>query len=359
MKTSHLLLAIIGLSLLARFSPAAELQGEAPHAAPARDEPAANDKSLSTELGRLAAHMKPGEWQELKTKGYTRELLTSGRSGIIAYSESMAWDARSHSLHFIGQGHLSPPPKHISYWADTNEWKAEPCPEWLAALMWFHSYDNNSCDPVNGLFFHRPSASRVFWQYDIAGKTWIKLPDLPGDAPAGHGTATAFFPELGPRGSVFTFHGGKAHVFDMAAQRWSSVAGDFSKAASYHNVAEYNPKLGATIFGGGNGSRQLYALDREGKATALKEAPCHIGVSVSHLAVCPASGELLLYNYRKEEKGFWALAPADPEAEWRRLPDPPVGQGAVATVGSYGVIMHLDFGRVMVYRHAPADRTTP
>jgi hypothetical protein len=316
--------------------------------------PAGEDQP--TELGKLAAELKPGEWKELKTAGYTKELLTSGRSGIVAYSESMAWDAKSRSLHFIGQGHLSPPPKYVSYWADSNEWKAEPCPEWLAKLMWFHSYDNNSCDPVNGLFFHRPSAGRVFWQYDIGEKKWTKLPDLPGDAPAGHGMATAFFPELGAKGSIITFHTGKAHAFDMAAQKWSAVAGDFSKAASYHNVAEYNPKLKTTVFGGGNGSRQLYSLDKGGKATALKEAPGTIAVSASHLAACPTSGELLLYNYRKEEKGFWALDPAEEKAEWRKLPDPPAAEGAVATVSTYGVILHLNYQRVMVYKHAPAEK---
>jgi hypothetical protein len=253
----------------------------------------------------------------------------------------MAWDAKSRSLHFIGQGHLKPPPKYISYWAEGNEWKAEPCPDWLAKLMWFHSYDNNSCDPVNGLFFHRPSAMRIFWQYDIAKKEWTKLPDLPGDAPAGHGTATAFFPELGAKGSIITFHSGKAHRFDMAAQKWSAVAGDFAKASSYHNVAEYNPKLKTAVFG-------------DGKVTALKPAPVNIGVSASHLAVCPTSGELLLYNYRKEEKGFWALDPADEKAEWRKLPDPPAAEGAVATISTYGVVLLLNYQRIMVYKHAPA-----
>ena len=307
-----------------------------------------------TALGKLAAEMKPGEWRELKTSGYTKELLTSGRSGIIGYSESAAWDAKSRSLHFIGQGHLSPPPKYVSYWAETNEWKAEPCPEWLAKLMWFHSYDNNSCDPVHGLFFHRPSAGRIFWQFEIGKKEWTKLPDLPGDAPAGHGTATAFFPELGAKGNLLTFHTGKAHRFDMAGQQWTAIAGDFSKAASYHNVAEYNPKLKTALFGGGNGSKQLYALDKNGKVATVKEAPCLIGVSVSHLAVCPTSGELLLCNYRKEEKGFWALDPADEKAEWRKLPDAPVAEGAVTTLSTYGVILHLSYQRVMVYKHAPA-----
>jgi len=309
-----------------------------------------------TELGRIAAQMKPGEWRELKTKGYGKELLTSGRSGIIAYSESAAWDAKSKSLHFIGQGHLSPPPKYISYWANTNEWKSEPCPKWLAKLKWFHSYDNNSCDSVNGRFFHRPSADRVFWQYDIGKKEWSQLPDLPSDAPAGHGTATAFFPELGAKGSLFTFHAGKGHRFDMAKRNWQPIPGDFSKAPLYHNIAEYNPRHKTVIFGGGNGSKQLFVIDREGKIAAIKETPCNIRVSSSHLMVCPASGELLLLNYTKEEKGFWAIDLTAEKADWRKLADAPVWGGAVSTISTYGVIMHLNYQRVMIYKHAAVDK---
>ena len=305
-----------------------------------------------TALGKVASEMRPGEWREFRTNGYSKELLTSGRSGIIAYSESAAWDMKTGSLHFIGQGHLSPPPKHISYWAASNQWKSEQSPQWLVKLKWFHSYDNNSCDPVNGLFFHRPSASRAFWQYDIEKKSWSKLPDLPSDAPKGHGTATTFFPELGDKGSLITFHSGKGHRFDMAQRKWMPIAGDFSKAALYHNVAEYNPKHKTVVFGGGNDSRQLYSINRQGKVTTLKEAPCNIRVSSSHLMTCPVSGDLLLLNYTKEEKGFWVLDPVNSKAQWRKLADAPVAAGAVTPISGYGVILHMSYKKVMVYKHA-------
>ena len=63
-------------------------------------------------------------------------------------------------------------------------------------------------------------------------------------------------------------------------------------------------------------------------------------------------------NYRKEEKGFWALDPAEEKAEWRKLPDPPAAEGAVATISTYGVIMLLNYQRIMVYKHAPAEKKT-
>ena len=203
---------------------------------------------------------------------------------------------------------------------------------------------------------HRPSADRVFWQYDIEKKKWSKLPNLPRDAPAGHGTATAFFPELGEKGSLFTFHAGKGHRFDMDKGNWQPIQGDFSKAPLYHNVAEYNPRHKTVIFGGGNGSKQLFVIDRAGKVTTIREAPCNIRVSSSHLMVCPASGELLLLNFTKEEKGFWALDPTDEKAPWQKLADAPVGVGAVATISTHDVIMHLSYQRVMLYKHATVGK---
>ncbi len=315
--------------------------------------PALAGEEQPSELGKLAAEMKPGEWRKFETMGFTKDLLLSGGKSILPYIDSGAWDASTRSLHLIGQCHLTPPPKHISYRADTNEWRAEKCPEWLAKLKWFHGYENTSADPVSGLVFHHPSASDVFHQLEMKTGAWTELPRLPGDAPRGHGTATTFFPELGGKGSIVRFHTGAAHRFDMAEKKWSKIAGDFSLAKSYHNVAEYNPKLKTAVFGGGNGSRQLYSLDKDGKVAALKPAPCTLAVSASHLAICPASGEVLVYNYRKEEKGFWALDPADERAEWRKLPDPPVGEGAVCTISTYGVVMHFSMSAVYVYRHAP------
>lgn len=312
-------------------------------------------KAPTTELGKLAASMKPGEWQELKTEGFSKKLLTSGRKGILSYADSGAWDAKTQTLHFFGQGHLAPPPQHVIYSAKTNSWRRE-CPPWLAKLKWFHGYENTAADPVNGLVFHHPSAGSIFRQYDVEKKKWTQLPNVPGGTSRGHGTATAFFPEMGAKGSIVRFYAGKGQRFDMAAGKWSKLAGDFSKAKSYHNVAEYNPKHKVMLIGGGNGSKQLYAVDKDGKSKALKEAPCHIGSSVSHLAVCPASGEVILISHHKAEKGLYALDMSDEKAEWRKLPDPPVTRGVITTVTSYNVIVLFDYYKVMVYKHKPAKK---
>jgi len=310
----------------------------------------AQKKPPATALGNTAAAMKPGEWKKFETKNFTPALLKSGGKSILPYIDSGAWDASTESLHLIGQCHLTPPPKHISYRAKTNEWIAEKCPDWLAKLKWFHGYENTAADPVNGLVFHHPSASTVIWQKEMKTGNWTLLPKVPGGTSRGHGTAIAFFPDLGTKGSIIRFYSGKGQRFDMATQKWSKIAGDFSKAKSYHNVAEYNPKHKTMLFGGGNGSGQLYSLDKTGKVTALKPAPCHIGSSQSHLAVCPNSGEVLVLHHKKTS-GFHALDISDPKAEWKKLPDPPIRKGAVGTISNYGVIMHFSFGGVYLYKH--------
>ena len=132
-----------------------------------------------TALGKLAASMKPGEWKELKTTGFSKALLTSGRKGILPYADSGAWDAKNETLHFVGQGHLAPPPQHVSYSAKTNSWSKD-CPAWLAKLKWFHGYENTAADPVNGLVFHHPSAGSIIWQLNVEQKKWTKLPNVPG-----------------------------------------------------------------------------------------------------------------------------------------------------------------------------------
>ena len=42
--------------------------------------------SGTTELGKLSAGMKPGAWAELKTDGYTAELLKAQNHHILEYT---------------------------------------------------------------------------------------------------------------------------------------------------------------------------------------------------------------------------------------------------------------------------------
>lgn len=261
-----------------------------------------------TELGKAAAALKPGSWTELKTEGYNRELL--GNHDILVYSDRAAWDPRSEQVLFIGQDHLKPPPRFITYSAKSNSWKAQPTPAWAEPLKWFHAYENNAIDAGKGLFFHHPSASRIVHQYDIAKNTWTTLPEIAG-AGTGHGTALEYFPEM--KGLVRVLNG-TVHFYNEDKKSWS-VLKDKLTMGPYHNVAIYSPAHKCVILGGGNGSSDLYKLDADGKFTELKKAPVGLGIGQSVLTVDPASGDLLALH--KDGK-FLAYNPA--ADTWKELP---------------------------------------
>ncbi len=104
-------------------------------------------KAPETELGKLAASLKPGEMKELKTKGYTGSVLKSWYSWdhdekgtriygaqkmfnvAISWSHDAKWDPVTRQVLFIGIGHYASL-KFLSYSADTNTWTLMSVPTW-------------------------------------------------------------------------------------------------------------------------------------------------------------------------------------------------------------------------------------
>src|SRR5262245_56946278 len=81
----------------------------------------------STELDKLARSMKPGTWAELKTEGYSTELLKVQNHHILEYTDTAVWDSQSQQVLFVGQGHYSAV-KFIAYFSASNSWKLMPTP---------------------------------------------------------------------------------------------------------------------------------------------------------------------------------------------------------------------------------------
>jgi hypothetical protein len=304
-----------------------------------------------TDLARLAASMKPGTWAELKTKGFSADLLKVQSHHILEYSDAAVWNPISHQVLFVGQGHYSAL-KFITYSALDNSWKLMPTPAWWKGDPKTgkgpigHAYQNNAIDAVGGFLFHHQSATRLVHRYYIDKSEWTTLPEIK-NAPIGHGTALAYFPE---RNGLVRVLGGAVHFFDVDKNVWSLVH-EKMPMGPYHNIARYNPVDRSVIFGAGNGSKILYRMDAQGRITRLTDAPFVIRISSTVTAVDPVTGDLLVFSM--EDKGrFHALDMK--KNEWRRLADAPLAEGVAAPIDTYGVTLVFANrpAKVFLYKHA-------
>jgi hypothetical protein len=310
-----------------------------------------SSSASETALAKLAASMKPGTWAELKTEGYSAELLKVQNHHILEYTDAAVWDPKSQQVLFVGQGHYSAV-KFITYSASSNSWKLLPTPDWWKgdALTGKgpigHAYQNNTIDAKNGNLFHHQSATRLVHKYDIAAGKWSTLPEI-GGAATGHGTALAYFPER--RGLVRVL-GGTVHFFDEEKNAWSLLK-DKVPMGPYHNIARYNPVDRSVIFGAGNGSKVLHRLDAQSTITPLKEAPLLIRISSTVTAMDPVSGDVLVLNMEEKQK-LYALDVK--KNDWRQLPDAPIAEGVAVPISTHGVVMYFANrpAKVFLYKHA-------
>jgi hypothetical protein len=317
-----------------------------------------------SELAQLATSMEPGTWAELHTEGFTWDAIaSSGDAGgnIFDYSDSATWDPNSHKLFFIGKGYAQRPWKFISYDEATNTWTHMPDPYWFHEGENGHGYDNNTIDAERGTFYHHKSATLEVFRYEVATDTWSMLPELP-QTYIGHGTAIAYFPEMGGLIRVYT---GRVHFFDESTRTWTEIA-DNLPMGTYHNIAEYSAGAKAMLIGGGNyGVNQIHRIDTDGKVTRLKDAPVGLASAGSVVTTDPVTGDFIVIS--GDDQALWSYDIL--QDEWRlisnNLPfdfgDSWGGHKTIPTpVSNYGVILFAighngDAGQVFLYKHAPSE----
>jgi hypothetical protein len=317
------------------------------------------NKGEATELAKLAAATKAGTWAELRTGGYTADLLKVQNHHILEYTAAAAWDPTSEQVLFVGQGHYSAV-KFISYAAAANAWKLRPTPSWWKGDAVTgkgpigHAYYNNAIDATRGIFYLHQSATRLVHRYDIARDEWTTLPEIKGAA-TGHGTALAYFPE---RKGLVRILGGSVHFFSDETNEWTRLA-DGLRMGPYHNIAQYSALHKVVLFGGGNNSKELYRLDPAGKITECKPAPFEVGINTAVVTTDPVSGEFLVLH---KDDHFYSYHPGTDT--WKELPTtgmPFAMKGSsfdvVATpIARHGVILFFTAERkglkVCLHKHA-------
>jgi hypothetical protein len=223
--------------------------------------------------------------------------MTNITEHILVYSNSAAWDPTSGQILYQGCDHLDPW-HFIIYRASTNEWRREtssyPNHSGGYSEGTGHGYDRNTIDVANGNFWFMSHS--VHYKYDISAGSWTRItPNNSNPAPTGPGAAAEFFPEL--NGIVYLQNriGGETSLYNPSTNTWQSFAPPQS-TGPYHVITEYNPVEKVMVMGGGNGSKELYAVDASLNIDTLALAPVNVGIHAGMLVTDPVSGNLLLMN---------------------------------------------------------------
>jgi hypothetical protein len=326
--------------------------------------------TAGTSLSDLATRLKPGEWGELSTSGFSQgEIMTpSGGVGqILQYTDEAQWDPINRRLYVIGCARGvgsdytcntsdAEDAKWVMYSEATNSWQKMTATTPFS--LRYHSYDQAAVDPQTGDYY--------YMQYDAEGEevwrfrsgSWSKLPPLPTSRSCCGTGAIEFFPELG--GLVVVDHGGQFFVYKPSTNSWSTIAGGGMPFGEYHNITEYSKARQLLYVAGGvNAGRVLLMLDKQGKLTRAADAPVNLGISSKGAVhtVDPVSGNLIVLTWDSA-----SMYEYNPDGNsWRQVGSHPVkSQYDTLTVAAplpeYGVIMFVMYdeaeSRVYLYKHS-------
>jgi hypothetical protein len=342
--------------------------------------------AAETELGRLAASIKPGEIEELITKNcdhglfkmwYDWEEEDIKRYGsqkmfnVICWNNDMKWDPVTRQVLVINGGHYSSF-KFITYSADDNTWKLMPVPPWIdprsadcttcgsdgkdGNRSWprTHFYDKLAISPRHRLFAVNMNG---LYLYNIDKAAWSPRIDTSSGGKDAF-QVIEYFPEM----NAFIYEcnwGRDLRLWDVEKQEERRLG---SYPFGIHGVMEYNPVHKVMLFGAGDdrgsANSHLYLLDKDGHVTKQKAPPIHINCTPTSKLMCdPVSGEYIVKALQQNK----VLAYHPIRDQWKELPDVtfPDGESLGVPIDTYGVMMLLtrtggrEF-RCHLYKHKPA-----
>jgi hypothetical protein len=301
-----------------------------------------------TPLSKLAADMKPGTWRELETKmpeGLWSAPLPSKKLHIGTWSDDAHWDNRTGQFLFFGVRQTR---KFVAYSEETNSWrtiefeKAENAPE--LKQQFGHQYSNNSLDAKRSRFYAHG------YRYDILANQWKQSPPA---KPGRNTMVYEYFSAMDGLLSLARQPAGTLRFFSETKQEWSSL-GEIA-VHGYHSLARHNPFRQEVLFAGGNHSRAVVILSKDGKTRRMKDFPISpLTVRHSIVTVDPSSGRYLFmvplekkfYEFDSEMNDY-RLIDDFTKTEW------PFGRydaPVVAYIPEYGVTMWAD-SKVFLYKH--------
>jgi len=348
---------------------------------------AASLAAHATALGDLAAQMKPGEWRELPTNGFTGILLPnfagSADSPIIEFTDKAVRNPLTRKVYFLGCARGGTGGSGIAYVCgntgaedagyivydeDTNTWSRMPSAPVNSAP---HGYNHAAMNPANGDYFYwecRQLNNPKVWKYSTG--QWTTLP-VPSAVYSGFG-ALEFFPEMN---ALVFIDGGDglpptARILPSGASSWSSISIGFP-IGTFSNFSRYSAQHKLLYFGGGtNGSRVLLKMDAQGRITRGADAPIWLGVGggEGRQVVDPVSGNLLALETGSGGAGTGSVYSYDPVAnQWTKHGTHPLGTAygqviaILVSVPEHGVVMAVNYkggnDKVYLYKHASSTGT--
>jgi hypothetical protein len=341
-----------------------------------------------TELGKLAARMRPGEIKELPTKNCNHDLFkmwydweeadikkygSQKMFNVICWNNDMKWDPVTRQILVLNGGHYSSF-KFITFAADANEWKLMAVPPWMdprrpdSIVTGKDGKDGNRSWPRSHLYDRLAIAPELrkfavnfngLYLYDIDKDAWSdRVPTSAGGKDAYQ--VIEYFPEL--KAFVYECNWGRdLRLWDVEKREERRLG---SHPFGIHGVMEYNPIHKVMLFGAGDngggqakGNPNLYLIDKEGTITKLKPPPVHVNCTPTSKLMCdPVSGEYIVKGVRDDK--VYAFHPL--RDEWKEIPGLRLHEGEAlgVSIDTYGVMMLLagkdgrDF-RCYLYKHRP------
>ncbi len=293
-----------------------------------------------TELSKLAASMKPGDWAELKTEmpaglwGAPKVGPSKGLS-IATWSDDAHWDSHTGQCLYFG---VRQSRKLVAYSEEKNAWRNIPFdgePNAPAILQKFgHQYSQNSLDSERSRFFTSGAC------YDIRTGKWSNVPS------GGGGMTWEYFSAMDCLLSLERGEGLSAYSEEKKA--WQNL-GKFP-VHGYHSLARHNPFRQEVLFAGGNDSHAVAVIDKDGKFRKMKDFPSTDSLTIRNdsLTVDPLSGRYLFHSGKR-------LVEFDSKMdEYRPITDDVNVKFEVVTfIPEYGVTMWAG-SKVWLYKPDPA-----
>lgn len=300
-----------------------------------------------TALSILALSMSPGTWSKLKTikpRSLWSAPPPSKGLHIGTWSDDAHWDSRSGQFLFFG---VRKTRKFVAYSEEQNAWRVIPFHEEPNApglkQKYGHQYSNNALDPEQSRFY---TGVR---RYDIQAKTWAHLPT---PKPGKNSMVYEYFSAMNGLLSLARSPPGILRFYDEHTGVWKKLG--VIPVHGYHSVASHNPFQQEVLFGGGNDSRSIVILSKDGSFRKMKDFPERLTVRYDIVTVDPISGNYLfmlpklkkLYEF-DSKKNDYRLVDDFKETPWPfHRYDAPV----VAYIPEYDVTMWVD-REVHLYKH--------